>query len=220
MDDAILTPESTITRTDPEGETKTTASFPLSPGKSLSGGPMPTPNPPALTYTVRPTPAPDGRLRITVKRGRQRAQALEAFVPTGPTDSPFAPIATTILTHYFQVHEHESPDRAATLAAKHRTAISRLISARLARNPSGVATLSDSEIASHLLTHIISPPVDHWIARYSVESSNGDKLYTVAKKDDGTWGCTCPVFKFRHIECKHIQAVQANPSWFPFQPTH
>ena len=180
---------------------------------------MPTPNSPTLTYTVRSLPASADQPQITVKRDRQRARPLEMPPSTLPAESPAAQIATTILTHYFQVHENESPDHAAALAAKHRTAISRLISARLARNAAGSVTLSDAEIASHVLAHIISPPTDHWVARYSVESSNGDTLYTVAQKDDGTWGCNCWIWKKTRSDCKHIQAVRANPACFPYQPT-
>jgi hypothetical protein len=176
---------------------------------------MPTSETPALTYVVRPTRAQTGSLRVSVKDGQGRSRTLGVCASTEPGKSPFGSIGVTILTHYFQTQKHEPRHRAATLATHHHGAISRLISARLTRRTT--ATLTDSEIAAHLLKHIMSPPIDHWIHRYSVPSSSGDASYTVAEKDDGTWGCTCPVYKFRHIECKHIEAAKSHPAWYPFQ---
>jgi len=37
-------------------------------------------------------------------------------------------------------------------------------------------------------------------------------MYIVAKTLDGDLQCSCPVWKFRRIVCKHIKAVQSNPS--------
>lgn len=48
-----------------------------------------------------------------------------------------------------------------------------------------------------------------------VTSSSGTGEYTVKNYDDGAWTCTCPHHMHRGVECKHIQAVQAqkaNPS--------
>ncbi len=178
---------------------------------------MPSRESPVVTYTVRPRCTHPDSFRVSVKAGQSRSRTLGvcATDPMDPGKSPLGSISVTILTHYFEIQKHEPRQRAATLATHHHDAISRLISARLTRRTT--ATLTDSEIAAHLLKHIITPPVDHWIHRYSVPSSRSDALYTVAEKDDGTWGCTCPVFKFRHIECKHIEAVKCHPAWYPFQ---
>ena len=47
-----------------------------------------------------------------------------------------------------------------------------------------------------------------WVNKWQVESSTGDKSYTVSEADDGTFGCSCPVWKFRRQVCKHIVAIQ------------
>jgi hypothetical protein len=44
-----------------------------------------------------------------------------------------------------------------------------------------------------------------WVERWEVPNSNGDKNYVVAVSEDWIWGCSCPQWKFRRIECKHIQ---------------
>lgn len=50
-----------------------------------------------------------------------------------------------------------------------------------------------------------------WIKRWYILSSNGIDYYTVAQAEDGSWGCSCPAWKFRRLECKHIKAVKVNP---------
>lgn len=45
-----------------------------------------------------------------------------------------------------------------------------------------------------------------WTAQSETDPS---KTYTVALYSDGTYGCACPVWKFRRQQCKHIQDVQA-----------
>jgi len=40
-------------------------------------------------------------------------------------------------------------------------------------------------------------------------SSDKTKVYTVIKKADGTFDCTCPQFKFRKKTCKHITECKA-----------
>lgn len=50
---------------------------------------------------------------------------------------------------------------------------------------------------------------DKWKVRWKVPSeSDPDKVYTVARDAEGQYGCSCPVWKFRRRECKHIQAVK------------
>jgi hypothetical protein len=53
-----------------------------------------------------------------------------------------------------------------------------------------------------------------WVAKWDVASySDPDKEYTVAVRKDGTWGCSCPRWKFRRAdlpngECKHIEFLK------------
>ena len=48
-----------------------------------------------------------------------------------------------------------------------------------------------------------------WISRWFVKSHSSDREYTVALAEDGeTWGCSCPAWRFRRMECKHIKEVQ------------
>lgn len=50
---------------------------------------------------------------------------------------------------------------------------------------------------------------DKWKTRWKVPSeSDPDKEYTVAQDAEGEYGCSCPVWKFKRRECKHIQAVK------------
>jgi hypothetical protein len=49
-----------------------------------------------------------------------------------------------------------------------------------------------------------------WVERYGVTGDSGTE-YVVSKKADGTWGCSCPAWKFHpapKADCKHIQRVQ------------
>ncbi len=54
---------------------------------------------------------------------------------------------------------------------------------------------------------------DIWIARWQVNSmSNLTATYTVGLKNDGTWGCSCPRWKFHKapkVDCKHIERIKA-----------
>lgn len=50
-----------------------------------------------------------------------------------------------------------------------------------------------------------------WIKKWRVPRSTGDGEWVVSQADDGTWGCSCPVWKFRRAICHHIIAVQTNP---------
>jgi putative transposase len=44
-------------------------------------------------------------------------------------------------------------------------------------------------------------------ATYIVKSQSGNGKYVVTK-NNGDWMCTCPDFKFRNAECKHIHSVR------------
>ena len=156
--------------------------------------------------------------QITVRMGRTKPKTL-VTLPRPAEDVSLVPaIATAILEHHFQATAQQTSEAsAAERAHRYRKALSRVISARLTR-ATKAATLRTADIANSILKYVISPPVDHWIERYTVPSESSDRKYTVGKKDDGTWGCTCPRYKFHHVECKHIQAVQAHPGWYPHCP--
>ena len=47
-----------------------------------------------------------------------------------------------------------------------------------------------------------------WVEKWEVDGSNG-KTWVVAKDTDGNYGCSCPVWKFKREECKHIRKVLA-----------
>jgi hypothetical protein len=49
---------------------------------------------------------------------------------------------------------------------------------------------------------------DKWIKRWKVPSHSSDKVYTVAQDATGEYGCSCPVWKFKRQECKHIKEVK------------
>lgn len=40
---------------------------------------------------------------------------------------------------------------------------------------------------------------------------NQPNYYIVSELNDGTWQCSCPAWKFRRKECRHIQKAKANP---------
>ena len=46
-----------------------------------------------------------------------------------------------------------------------------------------------------------------WVKRWRVEGSN-DNEYIVAQGEMGKFGCSCPAWKFRQIECKHIKYIK------------
>jgi hypothetical protein len=46
-----------------------------------------------------------------------------------------------------------------------------------------------------------------WVQKWEIQGSRGD-IYTVARDADGNFGCSCPVWKFKREECKHIRQVK------------
>jgi len=50
-----------------------------------------------------------------------------------------------------------------------------------------------------------------WIKHWEVESTTRAGLsYKVSQAEDGSWGCSCPQWKFRkQLICKHIVEVQS-----------
>lgn len=47
----------------------------------------------------------------------------------------------------------------------------------------------------------------NWIKKWNVIGSTGN-TYVVALSDTGVWGCSCPRWKFRREECKHIIQIK------------
>jgi len=47
-----------------------------------------------------------------------------------------------------------------------------------------------------------------WVKKWNVPKSSGDGHWVVSVAEDGTWGCSCPVWKFKRQECKHISLIQ------------
>lgn len=43
--------------------------------------------------------------------------------------------------------------------------------------------------------------------RFSIKSQNGENHYTVTKKKNGKYTCTCPDYEKRDVVCKHIRVV-------------
>lgn len=50
---------------------------------------------------------------------------------------------------------------------------------------------------------------DRWATRWKVPGSNG-QTWTVAQAHDGSWGCSCPIWRFRRQECHHITFIKSN----------
>jgi hypothetical protein len=51
---------------------------------------------------------------------------------------------------------------------------------------------------------------DRWVKRWYIPKSSGEGTWTVAVDRLGNWGCSCPVWKFKRLECHHIKLVKAN----------
>jgi hypothetical protein len=49
-----------------------------------------------------------------------------------------------------------------------------------------------------------------WKERYEVKGSQG-ATWVVSQAEDGTWGCSCPVWKFKRQECHHIADGKEGP---------
>ena len=48
-----------------------------------------------------------------------------------------------------------------------------------------------------------------WIEKIPVDSETSDTTYVVGISAEGEYGCSCPNYKFRRAQCKHIQSVKA-----------
>lgn len=56
-------------------------------------------------------------------------------------------------------------------------------------------------------TKLKAPKTGRWKERWSVDSDDMEKEYTVARDAAGCFGCSCPRYKFKREQCKHIQTV-------------
>jgi hypothetical protein len=53
------------------------------------------------------------------------------------------------------------------------------------------------------------PPSKVYSHRWEVESNTSNRLYVVSiKKEDGSFGCSCPAWKFQRKECDHLRQVR------------
>jgi len=50
-----------------------------------------------------------------------------------------------------------------------------------------------------------------WVKKWHIKSESSNKEYVVSLSDENIWGCSCPIWKFRRQECKHIIRVKLNP---------
>ena len=48
--------------------------------------------------------------------------------------------------------------------------------------------------------------MSRWIQKWKVEGSQG-AVWIVAKDDQGRYGCSCPLWKFKRVQCHHILKV-------------
>jgi len=48
-----------------------------------------------------------------------------------------------------------------------------------------------------------------WIKKWKVDGSNGN-VWTVAIDTEGNYGCSCPLWKFKRLECHHILRIKEN----------
>lgn len=47
-----------------------------------------------------------------------------------------------------------------------------------------------------------------WIKKWQVDSDSSSSIYVVSVTANGEYGCSCPRWKFKREDCKHIQQVQ------------
>jgi hypothetical protein len=59
-----------------------------------------------------------------------------------------------------------------------------------------------------------------WVDKWKIQSeSNPEKFYTVSRAEDGSFGCSCPVWIFQKKTCKHIQSLAEMVLNVPFSET-
>jgi len=62
---------------------------------------------------------------------------------------------------------------------------------------------------------------NRWIEKYKVCSRSSRRplqVYTVSLAKDGTWGCSCPSWRFRREQCKHIEDMRTVRGWLGKTP--
>lgn len=52
-----------------------------------------------------------------------------------------------------------------------------------------------------------------WVKKWAVPSDTSMEIYTVSISVDEVWGCSCPHWKFRKMECDHIRKVKKEVAW-------
>lgn len=158
--------------------------------------------------------------RIAVSRdgGHQIALALPlgCLNPEMGLDavSPFGRAAEVILAHYLGMATQIGIAAAEMQVAEQRALLSRLLSARLHRH--ATATITAPDIERKLFPALLGVVRDRYQARYSVPRSSGDKNWTVSQTARGEWQCSCPVWRFKRLACKHVAAVQDDPGRYSY----
>lgn len=47
-----------------------------------------------------------------------------------------------------------------------------------------------------------------WVEKWQIISQSSGNLYIVSRDEHGQFGCSCPHWKFRRQQCKHIQKIK------------
>lgn len=123
-------------------------------------------------------------------------------------------ITSLVLTDYLHLISPDPSGQFPPVTKAQKAAVARLITRRLTGRVH--ASVLSTEISTQLLTPFITPPPDQWAQRYSVPRSSGEGTWTVSQAKNGAWGCACPRWRFKREQCKHIDAVQQRPNWYPY----
>jgi hypothetical protein len=158
------------------------------------------------------------RIAVSGNGGREIALVLPPGVrlPEAGLDavSPFGRAAEVILAHYLCTVTQTGIATVEMQATEQRALLSRLLSARL--RDETTATITAADIERKLFPALLGVVRDRYQARYSVPRSSGDKTWTVSQTTKGDWRCSCPVWRFKREQCKHIAAVQDDPDSYPY----
>ena len=125
-------------------------------------------------------------------------------------------LTSLVLTDYLHLITPDPSGQLPPVTRTQKAAVARLITRRLTGRLH--ATVLSTEISAQLLTSFIAPPPDQWAQRHSVARSSGEGTWTVSRAKNGAWGCACPRWRFKREPCKHIDAVQQLPEWYPYVP--
>lgn len=65
-----------------------------------------------------------------------------------------------------------------------------------------------------------------WVQKWDVESSSSNSVYVVGRRADGTFGCSCPAWKFKKVaegstrpDCKHITEIKRTKGFASIAPS-